>query len=45
MLAIIVGYEKFDLYIYDHKAFVETDHKPLVSVISLQCTKKNVFTY
>ena len=37
MLAIVVGCEKFDQYIYGRKAFVETDHKPLVSI-----TKKPV---
>ena len=37
MLANIVGYEKFDQYIYGRKAFVETDHKPLVSITSSQC--------
>ena len=48
MLANIVGYEKFDQYIYGRKAFVETDHKPLVSITSSQCTKmatKNAFKF
>ena len=33
------GYEKFDQYIYGRKVFVETDHKPLVSI-----TKKPVYS-
>ena len=37
MLAVVVGCEKFDQHIYDQKAFVETDHNPLVLI-----TKKPV---
>jgi len=32
MLAIVVGCEKFEQYIYGLKTRVETDHKPLVSI-------------
>jgi len=38
MLAIVVGCGKFDQYIYGCKAFVETDHKPLVSITKSQFT-------
>ena len=33
MLAIVVGCEKFDQYIYGRRIAVETDHKPLVSIV------------
>ena len=33
MLAIICGCEKFDQFIYGHTIMVETDHKPLVSIL------------
>ena len=32
MLAILVGYEKYDQYIFGRKVKIETDHKPLVSI-------------
>ena len=33
LLAIVFGVERFEFYLYDRKFKVETDHKPLESIL------------
>ena len=33
MLAIVFGMEKFETYLYGRKVLVESDHKPLESIL------------
>ena len=45
LLAIVFGVEGFHQYIYAKEVTVETDHRPLVSIISKQSSPKDVREY
>ena len=40
MLVIVVGGEKFDYYIYGHKTYAETDHKPFTKKLVRYAPKR-----
>ena len=42
LLSIVFGVERFESYVYGRKVFVDTDHKPLESIMKkgfAECTK------